>query len=130
MGLADQTTYQGEVAAVQNMCAAIPSDSSVVFVDSLTADQMAQVVRGMCGVPAADVIHPHRTTVREVMSRIRRAGRRPVLLGLTRAELSHYGGRPRRVIALHTTADEHALTTPPMHTANIDITVWLSRPSR
>jgi hypothetical protein len=80
-------------------------------------------------VPTADVIHPHRRIVREVMSRIRHAGRRPVLLGLTRRELSHYGARPRRVIALHTTADEHALTTPPTHTSNIDITVWMSKPS-
>ena len=54
-GLAFKTTYQGEIGAVNGLCAAIPKDSSVVFVDGPIDDRFAQVVRGMCGDPTARV---------------------------------------------------------------------------
>ena len=43
----------GELSAVNGLCAAIGPNASVIILDSLTADRFAQVVRGICGDPAA-----------------------------------------------------------------------------
>ena len=60
-GLAVKRTYEGEIPAVNGMCAAIPRDASVVFIGGSQggdAARLTQVVRGMCGVPAADIAFP------------------------------------------------------------------------
>ncbi len=54
-GLASKTTHAGELAAVDGLCAAIPKDSSVLIIDGPLADRFTEVVRGMCGVPAARI---------------------------------------------------------------------------
>ena len=78
----------GELAAVNGLCQAIGPDASVVILDSLTADRFAQVIRGMCGTPAAVLTNPTRTTINTVVSGIEGVGRRPVLLAQQRAELT------------------------------------------
>ena len=42
-GLAFKKTYQGEIAAVDRMCAAIPRGSSVVFLSGAPADWLTEV---------------------------------------------------------------------------------------
>jgi hypothetical protein len=128
-GLAGKTTYAGEVAAVRGMCAAIPGNASVVIISPATGGEMAQVVRGMCGVPAATALYQSPRIVREVVRGIRGAGRRPVILALTRGRLLPYAARPRRILALHVRTDDHALTAPPRHTLNLAITVWMGLPA-
>jgi hypothetical protein len=131
-GMAFRTTYRGEVAAVEGMCAAIPRGSSVVIVDYGTADRLTQVVRGMCGDPAGRfaVITPSYRTVERVLRGIVRAGRRPVLLAAKKSQLVRYGGQLRQIMRLRTTQDESTLTKPPLHTWPLKMDVWMSEPAQ
>ena len=72
-GLAFRTTGAGEVAAVEQLCGALPSHSSVVILDKVAARAFAQVVRGTCGVPTRDR-HEHRAGEGEHDHRRDRAG--------------------------------------------------------
>jgi hypothetical protein len=128
-GLAGQVTYAGEVAAVRRLCAAMPARASVIMISPHVADQLAQVVRGMCGVPAADLVGQPGRVVRAVIGGIRGAGRRPVILALTRRQLRPYAARPRRVLHLRLQVDEHALTAPPRRTMSHTVTAWLAEPA-
>ena len=128
--LAHTVTYSGEVSAVRGMCAAIGGNASVVIISPATADRMAQVVRGMCGAPAALLGHPTPQKMRQVVRGIRAAGRRPVILAAGGGRLLPYAARPRRILVLHVQADEHALTAPPESTLNLTYTVWMGLPRR
>jgi hypothetical protein len=128
-GLAFQTTYAGEIAAVGRLCAALPRDSSVVFIDGLTGDWLTEDVRAMCNVPAARIADPRLRTVMPVLRGIAAAGRRPVLLAAGKSQLAPYGGPMRQVMALHDAQDGHTLTTPPLHTWPLTVNVWMSEPS-
>ncbi|HEY3980362.1 MAG TPA: hypothetical protein VGM79_24010 [Streptosporangiaceae bacterium] len=128
--LADTVTYSGEISAVRGMCAAIGGNASVVIISPATADRMAQVVRGMCGDPAALLGHPTPQKMRVVARGIRAAGRRPVILAAGGGRMLPYAARPRRILVLHIQADEHALTAPPERTLNLTYTVWMGLPRR
>ena len=127
-GLAFKRTYAGEIAAVDRMCAAIPRGSSVVIIDGQTAAWFAQVVRGMCGEPTA-WMDRRPAGVRQVISAIRQAGRRPVLLGVSRSQVAPYGPA-REVLALRTREDARLRTVPPMITKPRPITVWMTEPEQ
>jgi len=127
-GLAFKRTYAGEIAAVDHMCAAIPRGSSVVIIDGQTAAWFAQVVRGMCGEPAA-WMGRRPASVRRVIGAIRRAGRRPVLLGIGRSQVAPYGPA-WHVLALRTREDARRRTSPPLVTRPRPITVWMTEPAR
>jgi hypothetical protein len=129
-GLAFKTTYQGEIAAVDRMCAAIPRGSSVVFLPGAAANWLTQVVRGMCGDPAAIVSSSRPAAVEAVVRGIVQAGRRPVLLGDSRSQLTPYGGQVRRIMMLRTGIDESALTRPPLGVRPLKLDVWMTEPSR
>jgi len=128
-GMAVQRIGAGEVATVKGLCAAIGPDASVVILDSLTADQFAPVARALCDTPTAVLDRPAPATVAAVLSGIRRAGRRPVLLAGDSSELTPYGGGPRQVVSLLTTQEAQDLTTPPTRTWPIQYTVWMSNPT-
>jgi hypothetical protein len=133
-GLAFKTTYRGELAAVDGLCAAIPVDSSVVIVDGPIDDRFAEIVRGMCGDPAARVTTPSDnppdlTVMREIVRRIRQAGRRPVFLAGDAAELEPYGGPVREVLALNTTQDDNVLMGPPLTTKPFPLSIWMWEPA-
>jgi hypothetical protein len=129
-GLAFKTTLRGESAAVQGMCAAIPRGSSVVIIDQTTGDWFTEVVRGMCGDPAAGISGAHHAAVEQVLRGIEQAGRRPVLLAARPAQLARYGGPVRQVMKLRTTQDAHTLTTAPLGTWKLAVNVWMSEPSQ
>ncbi len=126
-GMAFRRIGTGESAAVRGLCAAIGPDASVVIVDPVTADQFAQVVRGICGTPAAVLSNVTRASVAAVAGGIEHAGRRPVLLAARPAELAGYGlPPPRQVVNLLTTQEPHDLTGPPTATWPIRYAVWMS----
>ena len=125
-GMAFRAIGPGELAAVNGLCRAIGPDASVVILDSLTADRFAQVIRGMCGTPAAVLTNPSRTTINTVVSGIESVGRRPVLLAQQASELP---GSPREVVNLLTTQEAHNLTAPPTRPWLIHYTVWMSVPA-
>jgi hypothetical protein len=128
-GMAFRKIGGGELTAVRQLCAAIGRGASVVILDSLTADRFAQVVRGICDTPAAVLAPVTPATVGPVVAGIEAAGRRPVLLAQTEAELAPYGGGPRQVVNLLTTQEAHNLTSPPTRTWLIHYTVWMSEPA-
>ncbi|MGH3275498.1 MAG: hypothetical protein ACRDNZ_14400, partial [Streptosporangiaceae bacterium] len=127
-GLAFQATYTGEVAAVDQMCAAIPQNASVVFLGTRIANNIAQNVRGMCGVPVAILPGSQVSDVRKAVRGIRGAGRVPVLLAATEAQLSLYG-QARQIMNLHTMEDSHTLTSPPTTTWKLTFNVWMTEPT-
>jgi hypothetical protein len=127
-GLGTKTTYAGEIAAVDGLCAAIPADASVVIVNYATASRLVQAVRGMCGVPAARLFLPQPASVQAVVAGIRQAGRRPVLLAGQQRQLTPFGGPVRQVMALRSTADAHPLTRPPTSTPPTTVNVWMWAP--
>jgi hypothetical protein len=129
-GLAFKRTDTGEIVVVNQLCRAIGPDAAVVIVDSLTADRFTQIMRGMCGVPAARMSPSAPAEVSQVVAGIQRAGRRPVLLAADAAQLAPYGGTITRVVYRATRQDEHRLTQPPTTTWRILYQVWMSRPGQ
>jgi hypothetical protein len=132
VGLWSKTTYAGEIPAVDGLCAAIPRDASVVFVDSGgggAASRLTEVVRGTCAVPVAEITRAHPGSLRQVVRGIEQAGRRPVLLAGSRSSLARFGGQVRLVMRLRSTQDMAALTAPPTHTLPFDVNVWMSEPT-
>jgi hypothetical protein len=132
-GMAFKTTYGGELAAVDGMCAAIPEDAAVVIVDYTVAGRLTEAVRGMCGDPAVRVTLSRRpppvAVVRGIVRNIERAGRRPVLLAAQASELQPYGGLVRKVMALKTTMDGSTLMAPPRTTKPLGMSVWMWEPA-
>jgi hypothetical protein len=128
-GTAVKTTYRGEPAAVTSLCAAIPAGSSVVIVDSATADPFSEVVRAMCGEPTTGLRSDNPAAVRQVISGIVAAGRRPVLLAATPSQLAPFGGPARLVMRMRTTMDASNLTTAPTGVRPYNINIWMLQPS-
>jgi hypothetical protein len=128
-GVAFKKTYQGEIAAVNRMCAAIPRDSTVIVVSGGVGGKLSEVIRGMCGNPTADIADSYPDRVKRVLRDVEQAGRRPVLLAAGRPALVRYGGQIRQVMALRTTWDAHTLTTPPLGTWPLNVNVWMSEPA-
>ncbi|WP_214320941.1 hypothetical protein [Nonomuraea sediminis] len=123
---------RGERAAVEAMCAQIPANASVLIVERVTGDRFTQLVRGMCDRPTAragiisDEVAPL-PEVRRLISRIRAAGRVPVILAAQSDQVSLYGP-PRQVMALVTRQDERSLLDPPNGTWSLRVNVWMALP--
>ena len=127
-GLAVKRTYSGEITAVNRLCAAIPPDSSVVVIGKRAGHQMPQVIRGMCGYPVAVVLYPQVSSMKEVVRGIVQAGRRPVVLARTPAELAPYGGTATQIMALRTRQDPRTLAVPPRATKGWNPELWMTEP--
>lgn len=123
-------TEQGEVAAVRGMCDRLGPGRSVVIVERATADRFSQVVRGMCGLPAARTVPDAGAgDVRRIVRRIYDAGRRPAILGGAASDVAPYG-RPVRVLHLRTRQDQRTLTKAPTGTWSMSVDVWMAEPPR
>jgi hypothetical protein len=123
-GLGVQRTYQGEIGAVQRVCAALPANASVITLDT----QFEQVIRGMCGLPAAGLRSLQPRVVHRVIRDIRRTGRQPVLLAGSQQQLVRLGGTPQLIMTLRTRQDEHTLVNPPTTTSPLVFTIWMYVP--
>jgi hypothetical protein len=127
-GLAVKTSYYGELAAVDRLCAAIPRNSSVIIMDARAIYPYTEVVRGMCGVPTGHV-NASPADVQQVIRSIRQAGRQPVLLADKRWELLPYGGTVTRIIHLTTKSDRDTGTYVPTSYRADPIVLWMSVPA-
>ena len=127
-GLAFRTTGAGEVAAVQQLCGAIPAHSSVLVLDKVAARAFAEVIRGTCGVPTGIVAGAAPGNVATMIGGIERAGRHPALIASKQVELVPYGASPRQIVSLSTQQDEHLLTRPPTSTWPVRYALWMSQP--
>jgi hypothetical protein len=129
-GVALKRTYYGEIAAVHHMCAELPKNSSVMFIDAdetKAGNQLLEVVRGMCGEPTALLAASPSWRVRKVIRRIRQAGRVPVLLTAYPRALFRYGPS-RQVMDLRTAIDAETLTQPPTATTPFNLHIWMAVP--
>ena len=129
-GWAVKATEAGEIAAVHRMCAVLPRDASVVMIGIRLSGRFNQVVRGMCGYPAAVLPDPTPASVRLVARRIAAAGRQPVFLATNRATLARYGTGIQRIMLLHTTQEEATLRHPPEAVYPLDSEIWMLTMSR
>ena len=142
-GLAFQRAYVGEVAAVEKICQAIPGNASVLIADYTLNQQFAQDIRGTCNVPVAGVewVNPSANTVpgtdiapATVLADVRaieQAGRRPIVLAATSAELSRLGNGPvNLVMAQDTSIDEHVIFGTPRNTLPERFTVYSWEPAK
>jgi hypothetical protein len=127
-GMALRSTYSGEIAAVNRLCAAIPGNASVVIIDHETM-HLTQDIRAMCGLPVADMA-PAPAAVMRVVRGIEQAGRRPVILSGHRVLLAPYGAPAREIMRLRSTQDPHSLMAPPVRPWPLRMQVWMSLPGR
>jgi hypothetical protein len=123
-----RATEQGELAAARGVCGRLGPGRSVVIVEPITADRFLQLVRSMCGVPAARVRDgSDEQDVQRVIDRIRRVGRRPVVLGATAEQVAPYGPA-EQILRLRTRQDQRTLTKPPHATWTLNLDVWMAQP--
>ncbi len=99
---------------------------SVLIVDQTAADEFAQLIRGMCHVPAGVMAGATATEVRAEIRAIAARGREPVLLATQASELAPYAAGPRPVLILVTTQDPHDLTQPPTLPWPISYSLWMA----
>ncbi|MER5648605.1 hypothetical protein [Streptosporangium sp. NPDC002524] len=131
-GTAFSPVDRGELAAVENMCAALPARASVLVVERVTAARFTQVVRGVCGLPAARLTIyrsdiPRSADVARLAARVRAAGRTPVLLAAESRQLSGYGV-PVHIMNLRTRQDDRSLVDAPNGTWSLAADVWMTVP--
>jgi hypothetical protein len=125
-----ERTEQHEVAAVDGMCDALRPRDSVVVVEQSTGDRFLQVVRGMCGVPAArTTAGTTRADLDRVVHRVFAAGRRPVMMGAKPEQVAPYG-TPRQILHVRTRQDGRTLSKPPGGTWGLTMDVWIAEPPR
>jgi hypothetical protein len=130
-GLAFRRTYVGEIATVNDLCAVIPPGSSVLFVDYTLMREMAEDVRGMCGVPTAGVQTVTRGGVEADVRAIERAGRHPVLFAATHSQLAPFtNGIVRKVMTLDTSIDQRLILGKPRNTDPVRIIVYRWEPDQ
>ncbi|MGL5863682.1 MAG: hypothetical protein ACRCY9_20785, partial [Phycicoccus sp.] len=127
---------RGSLDAVRTVCSALTPDDVVLSVDSRSAREWPQVVRGMCGVevllltsgvqrdPAAAAVAVAALRDR-LASRVRQG--RLVLFAADRPEsLTVLGATPVEVIDIVVREDEHALDRPPTRTDPRPERVWIA----
>ncbi len=124
-GTGASATYRGSVAAAAALCASIGPSASVLFTDRATAAMYAPAVRGLCGEPAA-LLTGKPPGVAQAVRAIEQAGRRPVLLGPTRASVSLPGSAAQQVVSLRTAADARTLTGAPTGNGKVTYSLWLA----
>ena len=127
-GMAFRKIGAGELTAVNGLCAAIGPNASVVILDSLSSDRFAQLIRGICGTPAAMLTNLTGETISAVVmaSRARAAAR--CCSPRSRPNSPPTAARPG-VVNLLTTQEAHNLTSPPTRTWFIHYTVWMAEPA-
>ncbi len=133
-GMAFKVTYWGELAAIENLCASIPKNATVVFIDTPAADRLTEVVRGMCGVPSGRITPEHKSTgvsqVKQTIQSIEKIGRKPVLLAGTPGELQYYtGGTVKEVMRLKTDIDASTLLYVPRTTTIYRLNIYRWEPA-
>jgi len=121
-GLAFQRTYVGEIAMINRICKAIPANSSVLIADYTMNQQFAEAIRGQCGVPVAGVqtVVPNANTapgnniaaatVLADVRAIQKAGRHPIVIAPTSAQLTPLGnGTVSYIFSANTSIDGHII---------------------
>jgi hypothetical protein len=133
--VATAATERGELRAVAGVCAQLRPGDAVVAIDNRAANEWPQLIRGVCGYPAASLKIRDLTeagpALGPILDRIDGAGRTPVLLAAIPegvAVLRDQGLAPEQVVDLKTTEDQHLLERRPDGEDPLAVQVWLARP--
>lgn len=137
--LAGQRTEAGELDSVHRVCGALQSRDVVVAVDNRGFNEWPQVIRGICGRPAASLrvdgaplpdaeLH---ASVSRLGGLVAARGGRLVLLASgedvpPQQVLTRLGLQPRQVTRLVTVEAQHLLARPPRHGSTLRVDVWLA----
>jgi hypothetical protein len=141
-GLAVKRDYQGELPAMQKLCAAIPANAAAIFITD-EGQKLMQNVRAMCDVPAVQVAAWNRqgqqvlsgarlaAVVQSVVQSAERAGRVPVLLAESKSDLQPYQdtGVVQQVFRLKTTTDPVIIFGVPKSPKPLRLEIWTWRPA-
>jgi hypothetical protein len=141
-GLAVKRDYQGELTAMQQLCAAIPANGAAIFITD-EGQKLMENVRATCDVPAVQVAAWNTQgqqvltgarlaeVVQSVVASTERAGRVPVLLAENESALQPYQdvGAVRHVFTLNTTADPSVIYGVPKSPTHLRLEIWIWRPS-
>jgi hypothetical protein len=137
--LAGQRTEAGELDSVHRVCGALQPRDVVVAVDNRGFNEWPQVIRGVCGRPAASlrvdgeplpdaVLH---ASVGRLGELVDARGGRLVLLASgedvpPQQVLTRLGLQPRQVTQLVTVEAQRLLAWPPRHGTRLRVNVWLA----
>jgi len=128
-GLALTRTGAGEGGAVRQLCGTLPSNATIVIVDTTTALEFSQLIRGMCGLPVASVALGSASPINAVIASISASGHRPILVGASASELAGFGGTPVQILDLATTEEPHELIRIPTALEPVRFQVWATTPT-
>ena len=133
-----QRTEAGEPEAVRQVCAALRPGDVVLAVDARGANEWPQVLRGVCGRPAA-ALSPTMTggtqarvaSVAAVGRLVSARGGRLVLLAADSGQaapnaLSALGQRPRQIVSLLSWEDQRTLERAPWRSSRLVVGVWFA----
>jgi len=126
---------RGSLAAADEVCDSLGPDDVVLMVDSRSANEWTQVVRGMCGVPslaAVSAVRRDPTALRalvdDVEAAVSASGGRLVLLAADSPEaLDGLGVATAQVADVIVQEDQHVLERRPDGTDPLPIRVWLGQ---
>ena len=120
------------MAAVARACAAFEPGDTAVLLDSRSANEWTQVLRGPCSVPSVVLRVPRgqavsASTLAFVVRSISDAGRRPVLVTAESPEpLVALGATPRQVVDLRTVEDQRLLERRPDGLTPLSVELWVA----
>jgi hypothetical protein len=146
-GLAFKRTYDGEVAAMNKLCAGIPKGTSVLIIDNTMMQPFGGAIRNTCDVPVAGVqttapgnvtpavgndIKP--ATIIAAVRAIEDSGHHPFVLAPTQAEfaplISQFGkGTVKLLMDQVTNDDEHIYFGAPRNTVAETFTIYSWEPA-
>ncbi|EOR70377.1 hypothetical protein TM51_12975 [Thermobifida fusca TM51] len=119
----------GSIAATRQTCAELPDTASVLIVDPNTAAKFMQLIRGMCGVPTAQVVETDPETVHRIVAEVHDRGRDAVLAADRAERLHPYLPPwivPRHSFDVHTEQDPSTLMKPPAGAWRFNGDLWIA----
>jgi hypothetical protein len=156
-GLALKQTFSGEISAMNQLCAEIPKNTSVLFIDNNNLGlKFAQAIRGTCDDPVATVLtandpaqgsapatgsQPNQgntfapATIAAAIRDIEASGHTPYVLAYTQGQLvpviDQFGNGPgKEILDQPEQDDEHIYLGEPRNTAPETFTIWSWEPGK
>jgi hypothetical protein len=103
----------------------------VLIVDKTMMRQWGEVIRGMCGVPTAELRTVTPANVAAAVQAIERAGRYPVVLAAHSRVLGTFpNGTVKKVMTLNTAMDQRLILRWPRNTDAVHTSVYQWVPAR
>lgn len=122
--IAVDRTEQGELKAIDAVCATLRPSDTVVLIDQM----WMPIIRNVCGLPVAQILKPTPVSVLLIAQSIRMAGRTPVIAGSKPGDSARLGLIRTNIINLYTQEDQQQLIQRPTGTMGLLLQFWAARP--